>query len=224
MAGLGRKVFTAGEVLQAADVNNYLMDQAVQVYAGTAARGSALGTSVSEGQVVYLSDSNSLEVYDGSQWGQVSQVQSPNYIINGAFDFWQRGTSFTTSVNNATFTADRYFVNRNGSGSTVTVSQQAFTPAELAITNFGDSPFYYRYNHSVAGTGQTYGIYASQKIEDVRTLAGQAITFSFWAKSNANRTIVAEIIQNFGSGGSSDVGQSQNVNITTSSRRAYTNL
>jgi len=46
MAGLGRKVFTAGEVLTAANVNGYLMDQTVMVFAGTAARSSALGTGV----------------------------------------------------------------------------------------------------------------------------------------------------------------------------------
>ena len=68
MAGSGYKVFTAGEVLTAANVNNYLMDQSVMVFAGTAARGSALGTAVSEGMVSYLTDTNALQVYDGSSW------------------------------------------------------------------------------------------------------------------------------------------------------------
>jgi hypothetical protein len=34
-----RKVFTSGEVLSATDVNEFLMDQMVQTFAGTAARG-----------------------------------------------------------------------------------------------------------------------------------------------------------------------------------------
>jgi hypothetical protein len=42
---------------------NYLQDQVVQTYAGTAARGSAIGTAVSEGMVSYLADTDSLEVY-----------------------------------------------------------------------------------------------------------------------------------------------------------------
>ena len=67
MAGLGRKTFAAGEVLRAADVNGYLMDQAVMTFAGTAARGSAIGTA-SEGMVSYLADSNNIEVYTGSDW------------------------------------------------------------------------------------------------------------------------------------------------------------
>jgi hypothetical protein len=71
MAGLGRKVFSPGEVLTATNVQNYLMDQAVQVYAGTASRGSAIGTATTEGMVSYLADTNVVEVYDGSLWKQV---------------------------------------------------------------------------------------------------------------------------------------------------------
>jgi hypothetical protein len=38
MAGLGRRVFSAGEVLTAANVNGYLMDQSVMVFDDDAAR------------------------------------------------------------------------------------------------------------------------------------------------------------------------------------------
>ena len=62
MAGLGRKVWAAGDVLAAADVNGYLMDQAVMVFADSAARSSAIGTPT-QGMVSYLQDTSSLEVY-----------------------------------------------------------------------------------------------------------------------------------------------------------------
>lgn len=65
MAGLGRKVFTAGEVLEASEVNGYLMDQAVMVFADSAARTAAIA-SPSEGMVTYLQDVNALEVFTGS--------------------------------------------------------------------------------------------------------------------------------------------------------------
>ena len=78
MAGLGRKVFTAGEVLTAANVQGYLQDQVVQVYAGTAARGSALpGSVVSEGMVTYQTDTNTITVYDGAAWQQVYPTSGP---------------------------------------------------------------------------------------------------------------------------------------------------
>jgi len=63
-------VFTAGEVLQAADVNDLLMDQSVMVFAGTAARGSAI-PSPTEGMVTYLSDADELQVYTTS-WGAIA--------------------------------------------------------------------------------------------------------------------------------------------------------
>jgi hypothetical protein len=70
MAGLGRKVWAAGDVLAAADVNGYLMDQAVMVFADSAARSSAIGTPT-QGMVSYLQDTSSLEVY-GTAWAGVS--------------------------------------------------------------------------------------------------------------------------------------------------------
>lgn len=70
MAGLGRKVFTAGEVLTAANVQNYLQDQAVMVFAGTAARSSAIGTAT-EGMVSYLADTNAIQKYTGAAWEDI---------------------------------------------------------------------------------------------------------------------------------------------------------
>lgn len=66
MAGLGYKIFTAGEVLTAANVNGYLM-QGVLVFADSSARSSAIATAT-EGMVSYLSDTNAIEYYDGSAW------------------------------------------------------------------------------------------------------------------------------------------------------------
>jgi hypothetical protein len=62
-----RKVFTAGEVLSASDVNSFLMNQMVQTFAGTAARGSAIGTAT-EGMLTYLADSNTFQYFDGSSF------------------------------------------------------------------------------------------------------------------------------------------------------------
>jgi len=53
--------------LAAADVNEFLMDQAVQSFAGTAARGSAIATPVT-GMTTYLEDIKDLRIYDGSEY------------------------------------------------------------------------------------------------------------------------------------------------------------
>lgn len=70
----GRKVFTAGEVLTAANVNDYLMDQSVMVFSGSAARTSGIGTAT-EGMVSYLTDTNKIEVFT-TYWEQVWPVTS----------------------------------------------------------------------------------------------------------------------------------------------------
>jgi hypothetical protein len=58
----GRKVFTSGEILTAADVNSFLMDQSVMVFADSSARSSAI-PSPSEGMISYLQDTDAVEKY-----------------------------------------------------------------------------------------------------------------------------------------------------------------
>ena len=68
MAGAGYKLFATGDVLTAAQVNTYLMQQTVMVFASSAARSTAISGVLAEGMVSYLQDTNTLEVYDGSAW------------------------------------------------------------------------------------------------------------------------------------------------------------
>lgn len=70
MAGAGFKDFTAGEILTADDVDTFLMQQTIMVFAGTAARGSVI-TSPSEGMFTYLKDTDALEYYGGTALGWV---------------------------------------------------------------------------------------------------------------------------------------------------------
>jgi hypothetical protein len=62
-----RKTFVTGTVLTASDVNTFLMNQSVMVFASAAARNTAI-TSPTEGMIAYLSDSNALTLYDGAAW------------------------------------------------------------------------------------------------------------------------------------------------------------
>lgn len=76
MAGAGAKLFTSGSVLTAAQVNTYLMDQAVMRFADEAARTAAFGgagePTLAEGMMSYLMDTNSVQVYDGTQWIEIA--------------------------------------------------------------------------------------------------------------------------------------------------------
>jgi hypothetical protein len=72
MAGAGYKLFATGDVLTAAQVNTFLMQQTTMVFASSAARTTALAGVVSEGMLTYLLDTNSLEYYDGAAFQPVS--------------------------------------------------------------------------------------------------------------------------------------------------------
>jgi hypothetical protein len=141
-----------------------------------------------------------------------------NAIINGAFDVWQRGTTFTDPAGGS-YLADRmrYSTSTAAPGS-ITISQQTFTPGTAPVAGY-EAQYFLR---SVLTTvGSTTAIFFANMVEDVRTLAGQTATFSFWAKSDSNRTQPAPTIeQQFGSGGSSAVDTTLTTfNTTTSWQR-----
>jgi hypothetical protein len=71
----GRKVFAPATVLTATDVNSFLMDQAVMVFADDAARTTAIGTPT-EGMLTYLLDTGEYEYYDGSGYEPLVSVTS----------------------------------------------------------------------------------------------------------------------------------------------------
>jgi hypothetical protein len=69
MAGLGYKLFAAGEVLTAANLQGYAVDQSTMVFASSAARTTALAAP-SQGMVSWLNDSGTawqyFELYNAS--------------------------------------------------------------------------------------------------------------------------------------------------------------
>lgn len=66
------KTFVNGYTLNASEVNTYLMNQTVMVFADATARSAAL-TAPTEGMVTYLSDTNAMTYYDGAAWVAVGQ-------------------------------------------------------------------------------------------------------------------------------------------------------
>jgi len=118
-----------------------------------------------------------------------------NILINGDFRINQRGFSSSTS---SVYGFDRW--TSSSADGTVTYSAQTFTVGNAI-------PGYEPINHArIATSGQTLaGAYSHlvQRIESVRTLAGQTASLSFWAKATSGTPKVAvEFLQIFGTGGS----------------------
>jgi hypothetical protein len=141
-----------------------------------------------------------------------------NKVINGDFGIWQRGTSATVPIANNSFSGpDRFQFSRNGSSSVATVSRQAFTPGTAPVAGY-EGNFFLRFNQTTAGSSGSYNQIIT-RMEDVTTYAGQTVTFSFWAKADSSRTLGTPVLnQNFGSGGSGQVG----TNITLNSNAVTT--
>jgi hypothetical protein len=149
---------------------------------------------------------------------QGNYAAGKNEIINGAFDVWQRGTSFSNPAN-GDYTTDRFKISFDGTGATRTVSRQTFTPGTAPVAGY-EGQYFYRVAQTVAGTSQTFLTPIIQRIENVQTLAGQTATLSFWAKAGASISISGGLVQNFGSGGSGSVNTSVGThNLTTSWQR-----
>jgi hypothetical protein len=118
-----------------------------------------------------------------------------NRIINGAFDFWQRGTGAAGS--GGYVSADRWRL--NSTGGTFSLFRGSFTAGQTLGSN--NPAFFGRFG--VSGQSGTQLAFASQRIEDVRSYAGQTITVLGWAKRfDGSGNMFVQAAQNFGTGGS----------------------
>ena len=101
------KVFSNGSVLNASDLNDYLMNQSVMVFSSSATRASALTAPV-EGMLTWLQDSNRYQYYTGTAWQDLTDEpsgwsdKSANYSIVAA----DLGTTIRSTGSAITITID----------------------------------------------------------------------------------------------------------------------
>ena len=135
-------------------------------------------------------------------------LSNRNRIINGSMVVAQWGTSSTA---NGYVALDRWYVNQSG-GST-TFSQETFTVGE-------ERSGLQNYAKLAVSTSSDY-TNISQRIENVKSIPSGSVTVSFDAKGTApTGNLTVSLVQNFGSGGSSDVDITpQTVTLTSSWQR-----
>jgi hypothetical protein len=124
---------------------------------------------------------------------------SPNYIINGAFDFNQRGLSSTTATG---YGFDRWLT--FNSGGTTTTSTQTFPLGSCPVLDFDGNNYIRTAVTGQSNTGHYAAVY--QRVENVATGSGQTVTLSFYARAaSGTPTIAPTLEQSFGTGGSASL-------------------
>jgi hypothetical protein len=147
-----------------------------------------------------------------------------NRFINGNFDFWRRGTSFTLPSGVAAFqyTAERWRIDYTDINGGV-VSQNTFSPASSGINPQAV------YGLTVQNTGNGDSVnhfYAlQQRIEDVRSFAGETVAVTFTVSNlGSTHPMAIEVQQIFGTGGSTQVNSNETVFSCLAGTHTYTLL
>jgi hypothetical protein len=135
-----------------------------------------------------------------------------NKIINGDFNVNQRNFSSSTVGNGNLLCFDRWM--QFSLGGTTTWSAQIFTPGAAPVSGYEGRNFLQIVSTGQSGSGDNSRI--TQKIESVRTFAGQTVSVSFWARSTSGTPSLASYAyQDFGTGGSASAGLVVNGNKVT---------
>lgn len=158
MAGLGYKDFTAGAVLTAAQVDGYLMEQAVMNFAGTAARGSALASVQAAGMVAHVGGGTLTVATSGSAWAQVypagggmtlitsGTLSGASVVLSSIPSTYRDLKLVLMNVLPATNATDLYMrfnadstANRYASDAVVAAGPLAFAGAQMSFTTLSNS-------------------------------------------------------------------------------------
>lgn len=108
MAGAGYKLFNTGDVLTAAQVNTYLMEQTVMRFATTTARDTALSGVLAEGMLCYIDADNNIYKYTGSAWVNIDTTGggSPLTTKGDLYTYSTTDTRLAVGTNGQVLTAD----------------------------------------------------------------------------------------------------------------------
>jgi hypothetical protein len=169
-----------------------IIDAKGDLIAGTAADTAARLAVGNNGETLVANSSTATGLsYQGNF------ASGKNKVINGDMTVNQR--SFISTTSSDIYGFDRWFAPLNDG--TCTYSAQTFTPGAAPVAGYEGANF-----ARIVTTGQTLAsarATLNQRIEDVRTFAGQTVTVSFWAKAaSGTPSIAIEFAQSFGTGGS----------------------
>lgn len=134
---------------------------------------------------------------------------SLNYLINGGFDFWQRGTSFTADG----YCADRWYFEETG---TCTVSQ---------VTTSLPAGFNYAVQAAATTVSDSADLYQALESSVVIPLRGQTVTFSCYLKMDSNmrsQSGAFELVADYSTSTDARASQTTAIGTVTIDKSLYT--
>jgi hypothetical protein len=145
--------------------------------AGSGASTAAVLTVGSNGEIIVADSSTATGLrYQGSM------AAGKNFVINGNFDIWQRGTSFAAATVGS-YTVDRWQIT-NGT-QTATLSQQ---------TTGAPNGSRYVLRNAYTSAGSYGNVYQGIETNNALQLSGKTVTFSIKLRKNATLTTDLNIV------------------------------
>jgi hypothetical protein len=138
-----------------------------------------------------------------------STYQSPNFLINGGFDIWQRGTSFTADG----YCADRWYFNETGS---CTVNQ---------VTTGLPQGFNYALEADATTVSDSADLYQPLESSVVIPLRGRTVTFSCYLKMDSDmrsQSGAFELVADYSTSTDARASQTTVIGAATIDKSLYT--
>jgi hypothetical protein len=148
-------------------------------------------TTYANGDVYSAADVNDITgTINLLQTSTLSNSAGKNFLINGAQEIWQRGTSFSMAASTFVYTSDRWYVGVNINQAS-TISRQTTSDT----TNLPSIQYCSRVQRNSGQTGIN-DIVISQSIESINSIpmAGKTVTLSFYARKGANYSATSDLI------------------------------
>jgi hypothetical protein len=181
------------------------------------AKGDLFGYSTTQARVAVGNNGETLVADSSTSTGlryNANFAAGKNNFINGDLTVNQR--AFASSTTDGAYTFDRWRIFSSGTDQTYTA--QVFTPGAAPVAGYESTNFL----QVATVSGATKYAYVGQRVENVRTFAGQTITVSFWAKANSGTPKMLGVVQqNFGVGGSTELEVTEQVLTISTSWARY---